>query len=153
MSKTVITYGTFDLFHIGHLRLLQRLRALGDRLIVGVSTDEFNALKNKTSSICFEDRIEIISGLKCVDMVIPENDWQQKKRDIEKYSADILGMGEDWQGKFDHLSSECEVVYLPRTTGISSTKIKQNLSILGPEHREEFKKALEVISNLVDNLS
>jgi cytidyltransferase-related domain len=128
-STVVLTYGTFDLFHVGHLRLLERLRALGDRLIVGVSTDEFNARKGKKSAIAFEDRIEIVQALRCVDMAIPEDDWEQKPRDIERYSVTIFGMGDDWKGKFDDLSAYCNVVYLPRTEGISTTLIKQGLPI------------------------
>ena len=99
--KTVITYGTFDLFHVGHIRLLKRLRALGDKLIVGISTDEFNALKGKKSFFSYEERAEIIESCKYVTVVFPEKNWQQKKSDIAKYNADVFAMGDDWQGKFD----------------------------------------------------
>lgn len=125
--KTVITYGTFDLFHIGHLRLLQRAKALAGEdgvLIVGVSTDRFNWVeKHKRSAIPYEQRAEILSALKCVDKVIPEDDWDMK-RDILKYHVDVFTMGGDWKGKFDFLEEVCEVVYLPRTEGISSTDLK-----------------------------
>ncbi len=128
--KTVITYGTFDLFHIGHLRLLERAKALaeGGRLIVAVSTDEFNwNEKRKRSTICYEERAAIVGALKCVDLVIPEEGWEQKRTDVTKYSVDCFVMGDDWKGKFDFLKDLCEVVYLPRTEGISSTMIKQGL--------------------------
>lgn len=95
MPKTILTYGTFDLFHIGHLRLLERLRALGDRLVVGVSTDEFNALKGKKTVVPFADRLEIIRGLRCVDLAIAENSWEQKAEDIARHQVAILGMGHD----------------------------------------------------------
>lgn len=127
MEKIVITYGTFDLFHIGHLRLLKRLKNLGDKLYVGVSTDEFNALKNKKSFISFEDRYEIVKALECVDYVFPENNWEQKVEDIKKYNAKIFAMGDDWAGHFDFLKEFCDVIYLPRTEGISSSFIKENL--------------------------
>ena len=127
---TVITYGTYDLFHIGHLRLLERAKGLaGDdgKLIVGVSTDRFNwEEKRKKSAIPYEQRAEIIAALKCVDMVIPEDDWDMK-RDILQYGVDIFTMGGDWEGKFDHLKEVCKVVYLPRTEGISSTDLKTGI--------------------------
>ena len=150
MKKIILTYGTFDLFHIGHLRLLTRLRELGDELIVGVSTDNFNDKKGKKSFIRFEDRIEIIGSLKVVDFAIPENSWEQKFEDIKKYDVSIFGMGHDWEGKFDDLKSLCQVVYLPRTSGISSTEIKKSLSVLDRNHVDDLKKALDIISNMVD---
>lgn len=124
MGKIVLTYGTFDLFHVGHLRLLKRLKSLGDYLYVGVSTDEFNAIKNKKSSIPFEERIEILRSIDCVDFCFPEENWDQKIPDIEKYKANVFAMGDDWYGKFDYLSDYCKVVYIPRTAGVSSTYIK-----------------------------
>lgn len=127
--KKIITYGTFDVFHVGHLRLLQRLRDLGQHLTVGVSTDEFNALKGKQSSIRYEDRCEIIRGLKCVDDVIPEYAWSQKKGDILRLNIQVFGMGDDWIGGFDELKSVCEVIYLPRTPDVSSTSIKQGIGM------------------------
>ena len=123
----VLTYGTFDLFHIGHLRLLQRLRALGDHLTVAVSTDEFNLLKNKTSAVPYADRAAIVAGCRFVDAVIPEESWDQKAKDVVRHRIDIFGMGDDWAGKFDELSAHCKVVYLPRTSGVSSSSIKQQL--------------------------
>lgn len=112
--KTVITYGTFDLFHIGHLRILQRARALaGDdgRLIVAVSTDRFNWVeKHKKCAIPDWQRMEIVGALKCVDLVIPEDNWEQKETDVKKYNVDVFVMGDDWQGKFDFLKEQCEVV-------------------------------------------
>jgi glycerol-3-phosphate cytidylyltransferase len=125
--KRVITYGTFDLFHIGHLNLLERLRAMGDHLTVAVSTDEFNMTKRKVCSMPFEDRARIVAALRCVDAVIPEQSWEQKIDDIKKYKIDIFGMGDDWRGKFDFLKSYCEVVYLPRTEGISTTSLKEKI--------------------------
>lgn len=152
MKKVIITYGTFDLFHIGHLRLLKRLKSLGDYLIVGVSTDRFNALKGKKTIIPFEDRLEIVENIKCVDLAIPEDNWDQKEHDIKKYDVSIFGMGHDWEGKFDDLNNYCEVVYLPRTQGISSTNIKDALKVLDKKHIHEMKQALDVISNIVSRL-
>lgn len=150
MKKTVLTYGTFDLFHIGHLNLLQRLRALGDELIVGVSTDDFNALKGKKTIVNFQDRLEIVRALKCVDHAIPEDNWQQKVEDIRRYGVSIFGMGNDWEGRFDDLRAHCDVVYLPRTEGISSTQLKQTLKVLDNSHVQELKQALDLISSIVE---
>ena len=119
-----ITYGTYDLFHIGHLRLLERSRALCDRLVVGVSTDEFNAIKGKRTAVPFEDRAEIVAALRCVDLVIPESTWDQKRDDVQEHDVDVLVMGDDWSGQFDSLKEYCEVVYLPRTPGISTTELR-----------------------------
>lgn len=148
--NTILTYGTFDLFHIGHLRLLQRLRAMGDRLVVGVSTDEFNITKGKKTIVPFADRAEIIGGLSCVSLVIPETCWEQKLEDIRQHQVNILGMGDDWHGKFDDLNSLCKVVYLPRTEGISSTKIRNSLKLLNAEHVRELKQALDLMSAIVE---
>ena len=125
--KTILTYGTFDLFHIGHLRLLERAKALGDRLIVAISTDEFNAGKGKRATISFEDRKQIVEAIRYVDLVIAEDDWQQKSQDVAKYEVDVFVMGDDWEGKFDFLQSQCEVVYLSRTEDVSTTEIKDGL--------------------------
>lgn len=122
----VITYGTFDLFHYGHLRILERAKALGDYLVVAVSTDEFNAVKGKRCVYPYEHRAQIVAAIRYVDLVIPERNWEQKASDIRTYQINILVMGSDWEGKFDDLSTLCQVVYLPRTPGISSTEIKQN---------------------------
>jgi glycerol-3-phosphate cytidylyltransferase len=125
--KKVITYGTFDLFHIGHLNILRRSKALGDFLVVAVSTDEFNALKGKVCTYPYDQRAEIVRAIKFVDEVIPENNWEQKIEDIKSNGIDIFVMGDDWTGKFDFLKEYCEVVYLPRTEGISTTEIKNGL--------------------------
>lgn len=150
MLKTVLTYGTFDLFHVGHLNLLERLRALGDRLVVGVSTDEFNAGKGKQTIVRFEDRLKIVQAIKCVDLAIPERSWDQKITDIREQQVAIFGMGADWTGKFDDLKPYCEVVYLPRTEGISSTSLKGLLHVLDKHHVDELKQALSVISSIVE---
>lgn len=125
--KTVITYGTFDLFHIGHVQLLKRAKALGDRLVVAISKDEFNASKGKAAYSSYEDRKTIVEACKYVDLVIPEMTWEQKQTDIINHSIDIFVMGDDWQGKFDFLAEVCEVKYLSRTPDISSSLIKQHL--------------------------
>lgn len=127
-EKIVLTYGTFDMFHIGHLNLLNRLKNLGSKLIVAVSTDEFNALKGKKTLIPFEQRALIVQNIKCVDMVIAEDTWEQKIEDIKKYNIDIFAMGDDWEGKFDFLKDYCEVIYLPRTENISTTQLKLELN-------------------------
>jgi len=126
-SKTVITYGTFDLLHIGHIRLLQRARNYGNRLIVAVSTDEFNALKGKQVVYPFKQRAEIVKNIKGVDLVIPEKCWEQKIRDIKKYDVDVFVIGSDWKGKFDELKTYCRVVYLSRTKNVSTTGLKKRL--------------------------
>ena len=130
--KTIITYGTFDLFHFGHVRLFKRLKNLGDRLIVGVSTDEFNALKGKAAFFNYQQRIEIVEACKYVDMVIAETDWRQKRSDIIRLNADVFAIGDDWAGKFDELNDICSVLYLERTQQISTTDIKNNLANTRP---------------------
>lgn len=126
--KTVLTYGTFDLFHVGHLNLLQRAKTLGDRLVVALSTDEFNLnMKGKVTAIPFVDRKTILESLRCVDLVIPEETWDQKISDVASYCVDTFVMGHDWTGKFDFLKPHCEVIYLPRTEAISSSEIKTHL--------------------------
>ena len=136
--RKVITYGTFDLFHIGHLRLLQRVKNLGNHLTVAISTDEFNAIKGKKTLIPYEQRREIVENIKCVDQVIPETCWEQKENDIKIFNIDIFAMGNDWQGKFDFLRDYCEVVYLPRTDDISSTDIKKQMDAFLKEHSIEL---------------
>ncbi len=126
-TKNVITYGTFDTFHYGHMNLLQRARELGDKLYVGLSTDEFNAIKGKKSLLTYEERAQILDGVKYVDEIIPETCWEQKRADIIKYNIDVFVMGDDWAGKFDSLSDICQVVYLPRTKVVSSSLIKDIL--------------------------
>ena len=123
--KKVITYGTFDLLHYGHINLLQRAKALGDYLIVAVSSDEFNRQKGKVCYFSYEERKRMVEALRCVDLVIPEESWDQK---IREFRVDTFVMGDDWKGKFDFLKDYCEVVYLPRTPEISTTKIKQDMS-------------------------
>ncbi len=147
MAKTVITYGTFDLFHIGHLKILQRLKALGTHLVVAVSTDEFNALKGKKTIIPFEQRKEIIQNIKCVDLVVAENSWEQKIEDIKKYNVDVFAIGKDWEGKFDFLNVYCEVVYLDRTEGVSSTQLKKTLKTFSVS-KDEIIKAFEILEQL-----
>jgi glycerol-3-phosphate cytidylyltransferase len=136
MSRTILTYGTFDLFHIGHLRILERARALGDRLVVGVSTDAFNAKKGKKSVIPFEHRRDIVAALRCVDLVIPEEDWEQKVDDIRRHAVQVFAMGDDWQGRFDFLSVHCDVRYLARTPEISTTVIRTDLEPERLDHLE-----------------
>ena len=125
--KKVITYGTYDLLHVGHINLLRRARDLGDYLIVVVSSDEFNAIKGKKAYYSFEDRKKILEAIRYVDEVLPEYTWEQKIDDVVNNNVDVFVMGDDWTGKFDFLKDYCEVVYLPRTEGISTTKIKQDL--------------------------
>lgn len=126
--KKVITYGTFDLLHYGHIELLRRARALGDYLIVALSTDEFNwNEKRKRSYFPYDKRKMMLEAIRYVDEVIPEESWEQKKTDVEKHGVDVFVMGDDWQGKFDFLKDKCEVVYLPRTPEVSSSAIKKGL--------------------------
>lgn len=124
--KKVITYGTFDLLHLGHIRLLQRAKALGDYLIVGLSTDLFNEIKGKKAFYPYAVRKEMLEALRYVDEVIEENHWEQKQHDIDTYNVDVFVMGDDWKGQFDYLNN-CEVIYLPRTQHISTTQIKAEL--------------------------
>ena len=128
--KRVITYGTFDLLHYGHINLLKRAKALGDYLIVGLSTNEFNRLeKNKECYFDYEERKSLLEAIRYVDLVIPEENWDQKISDIKKYHADVFVIGDDWQGKFDYLIDfGIGVVYLSRTKEISTTKIKNDLN-------------------------
>ena len=125
--NTVITYGTFDLLHYGHIEILRRAKELanGGKLIVGVSTDDFNSLKGKKSHMSFEKRSELVSAIRYVDEVIPEENWTQKEEDIKKYDVHTFVMGNDWEGKFDELKSLCEVHYLTRTPSISSTALRK----------------------------
>ncbi|HHS14313.1 MAG TPA: glycerol-3-phosphate cytidylyltransferase [bacterium] len=125
--KRVITYGTFDLFHYGHLRMLKRAKALGDYLVVAVSTDEFNAVKGKKCTYPYEHRARIVEAIRFVDEVIPETCWEQKTGDIRKHQIDIFVIGDDWKGQFDFLKPFCEVIYLSRTADISTTQIKDTL--------------------------
>ena len=126
--KRVITYGTYDVLHYGNINLLKRAKALGDYLIVALSSDEFNAIKNKKSYYTYEQRKTILEACRYVDLVIPENDWEQKISDVQKYQADVFVMGDDWEGKFDFLKDYCKVIYLPRTPSVSSTQTKEYLN-------------------------
>ncbi|MBE6991454.1 MAG: glycerol-3-phosphate cytidylyltransferase [Ruminococcaceae bacterium] len=126
--KKVITYGTYDLLHYGHINLLRRAKALGDYLIVALSTDEFNSeKKGKKCYFSYEQRKQLLEAVRYVDLVIPENDWDQKINDVQEFKVDVFAMGSDWEGKFDFLKDYCEVVYFPRTPEISTTQIKQQL--------------------------
>ncbi len=139
--KRVMTYGTFDLLHYGHINLLQKAKALGDYLIVALSTDEFNEReKSKHTYFPYEIRKKMLEAIRYVDEVIPEETWEQKKTDVHKHSISVFAIGDDWAGKFDFLKAEgCKVVYLPRTPEISTTEIKQNLaSVQRPFKAEEL---------------
>lgn len=127
--KKVITYGTFDLLHYGHINLLKRAKALGDYLIVGLSTNEFNETKGKNCYFSYEERKKLLESLRYVDLVIPEENWEQKIGDIKEFKVDIFVIGDDWKGQFDFLNKYCEVVYLNRTPEISTTKIKADLGM------------------------
>lgn len=129
--KRILTYGTFDLLHYGHIRILKRAKELGDYLVVALSTDEFNALKGKKAYHDYETRKKMLEAIRYVDLVIPENNWEQKIDDIKDYKIDVVVMGDDWAGsdKFDYLKEYCEVTFLERTPGISTTKIKGDLNI------------------------
>jgi len=148
---TVLTYGTFDLFHIGHLRLLQRLSALGSTLVVGVSTDGFNATKGKHTVVPYADRAAIVAGIRGVDEVIPEHSWDQKPDDIQKHGVGLFVMGSDWEGKFDDLAALCEVRYLPRTEGVSSTEIKSMLRTLDPTHIRALQDSVSTLSAILSH--
>ena len=132
--KRILTYGTFDLLHYGHIRLLKRAKALGDYLIVALSTEEFNELKGKKTYHNYEARKMMLEAIRYVDLVIPEENWEQKINDVREYHVDTVVMGSDWAGsdKFEYLNDYCEVVYLDRTEGISTTKIKEDLKLQQP---------------------
>lgn len=128
--KKVITYGTFDLLHYGHINLLKRAKELGDYLIVAISTNEFNEIKGKKCYFTYEERKRLVESIRYVDLVIPEENWEQKIDDIKEFKVDTFVIGDDWEGKFDFLKGYCEVVYLPRTPEVSTTKIKNDLNML-----------------------
>jgi glycerol-3-phosphate cytidylyltransferase len=132
--KRVLTYGTYDLLHYGHIRLLKRAKALGDYLIVALSTDEFNAVKGKKAYHNYETRKEMLESIRYVDLVIPEKNWEQKINDVQEYKVDVVVMGSDWAGNpnFEALKKYCDVVYLDRTENISTTKIKEELKLGEP---------------------
>ena len=150
--KTIITYGTFDMFHIGHLKLLKRLKAMGDELIVAVSTDEFNVLKGKKTLIPYQQRADIVAAIKYVDKVIPEDNWEQKVRDVATHNVSTFVIGDDWQGKFDFLKEHCEVKYLPRTEGVSTTMLKQSLSAIQHISKSDLINALDILEQLRKDL-
>lgn len=125
--RRVITYGTYDLLHYGHIELLRRAREMGDYLIVALSTDEFNRIKHKKSYYNFEQRKMMLESIRYVDLVIPEDGWGQKEKDVDRYEVDTFVMGHDWEGEFDFLKDKCDVIYLKRTEGISTTHIKREL--------------------------
>lgn len=129
--KRVLTYGTYDLLHWGHIRLLQRARAQGDYLVVALSTEEFNEGKGKRTYHDFDTRKAMLEAVRYVDLVIPENDWDQKINDVQTYGIDTVVMGGDWEGdpRFEILVDHCDVIYLDRTEGISTTKIKRDLGV------------------------
>lgn len=132
--KRILTYGTFDLLHYGHIRLLKRAKELGDYLIVALSTDEFNDIKGKKAYHNYETRKKMLEAIRYVDLVIPEENWEQKIDDVKKYNVDVVVMGSDWAGseKFDYLKEYCEIVFLDRTEGISTSKIKEDLNLQEP---------------------
>lgn len=129
--KRILTYGTFDLLHYGHIRILKRAKELGDYLVVALSTDEFNAGKGKKAYHSYETRKKMLEAIRYVDLVIPENCWEQKVQDIKDYKIDVVVMGDDWAGsdKFDYLKEYCEVKFLERTPGVSTTQIKTDLQL------------------------
>lgn len=134
--KRVITYGTFDLLHYGHINLLRRAKQYGDYLIVGLSTDEFNwNEKQKKCYFSYEKRKQMLEAIRYVDLVIPEEGWEQKVQDVQEFRVDTFVIGDDWEGKFDFLKEYCDVVYLPRTPEISTTQIKSNLKEDGEKRR------------------
>lgn len=128
--KRILTYGTFDLLHYGHIRILKRAKELGDYLVVAISTDEFNAIKGKKAYYDYETRKKMLEAIRYVDLVIPEETWEQKVKDVQDYKIDVVVMGDDWAGsdKFDYLKEYCEVKFLERTPGISTTQIKSDLN-------------------------
>ncbi|MBE6160159.1 MAG: glycerol-3-phosphate cytidylyltransferase [Lactobacillales bacterium] len=134
--KRVLTYGTFDLLHYGHIEILRRAKALGDYLVVAVSTDEFNDLKGKKAYHDYETRKKMLEAIRYVDLVIPEENWEQKISDVQDYKIDVVVMGSDWadSDRFDYLKEYCELTFLPRTEGISTTKIKEDLGLQEPNN-------------------
>lgn len=133
--KRILTYGTFDLLHYGHIEILRRAKALGDYLVVGLSTDAFNEQKGKTAYHMYEARKQMLEAIRYVDLVIPEDNWEQKIDDVKNYHIDTVVMGSDWadSDKFSYLKDYCELVYLERTPGVSTTLIKEELSLKTPE--------------------
>ena len=137
--KRVLTYGTFDLLHYGHINILRRAKELGDYLVVALSTDEFNAQKGKVAYHSYETRKKMLEAIRYVDLVIPENSWEQKLDDVKTYHIDTVVMGSDWAGsdKFDYLKEYCDVVFFERTPGVSTTQIKNDLKLKEAEHGKD----------------
>lgn len=150
--NTVVTYGTFDLFHVGHVRLLKRLRSLGDRLVVGLSSDEFNLVKGKKTIIPYADRREILLSCRYVDDVFQENTWEQKRADIIRENATIFAMGDDWVGKFDDLQDIVKVLYLPRTQDVSTTELKTVINEINDEKLREIRNVSAHLNTLLSKL-
>jgi glycerol-3-phosphate cytidylyltransferase len=148
LKKVVITYGTFDMFHIGHLNLLNRAKELGNTLIVGVSTDKFNEEKGKKTLIPYDQRVKIVQNIRCVDKVIPERNWNQKINDISEYDVDVFAIGYDWKGEFDALEDYCEVHYLPRTEKVSTSDLKKSLSNFLSIPKEDILNAFDILTQL-----
>lgn len=152
--KTILTYGTFDLLHVGHVRLLRRARAMGDRLVVGCSTDEFNLVKGKSSLYSFSDRQEILQACRFVDVVIPESSWEQKLDDIRRHDVSVLAIGEDWKGHFDDLETGAgiTVTYLSRTSGVSTTYVKDVLASFDRDKKVYLQELVSKLSAEIENL-
>lgn len=149
MKKVVITYGTYDLLHKGHTNLLEKAKGKDNYLIVAVSSDEFNNIKGKNSYQSFEDRVKALEKLGYIDLIIKEESWDQKKKDITKYEPDFLVMGSDWEGEFDHLSNEkTKVIYFDRTKGISSSQLRELIGDLG--YKSVMSNIKEIETNLID---
>lgn len=146
--RKIITYWTFDILHIGHLNILKRAKELWDYLIVWLSTDEFNSLKNKKSFFSYEERKKILESIKYVDLVIPENNWGQKNKDIIKHKVNIFVIWNDWEWKFDKLKNVCEVVYLSRTKNISTTNLKSKIKNINKNTIKNMKDSLDSIVEL-----
>ena len=152
--RKVITYGTYDLLHYGHVKLLQRAKALGDYLIVALSTDEFNwNEKQKKCYFSYEERKSLLEAIRYVDLVIPEESWEQKISDVKEFKVDTFVIGDDWEGKFDFLKEYCDVVYLPRTPEISTTQIKKDLGkkqeLKDEDYKENSEKAEKTDSEIL----
>ncbi|QWF15857.1 adenylyltransferase/cytidyltransferase family protein [Lysobacter capsici] len=147
--RTVITYGTFDLLHVGHVNLLSRLRALGDRLIVGCSTDEFNEIKGKRTIYPYAQRVRILNAVRFVDKVIAEQCWEQKRDDVVREGAAVFAIGDDWAGRFDDLEDVCEVIYVPRTADVSTTEIRYLVNAMHADKLSELRVQVERLSDMV----
>ncbi|WP_264874437.1 adenylyltransferase/cytidyltransferase family protein [Vibrio agarivorans] len=149
---TVLTYGTFDLFHVGHVRLLKRLSAMGERLIVGLSSDDFNHLKGKKTVMSFAQRKEILESCRYVDEVFEECCWEQKRGDVLKYGATIFAMGDDWAGKFDDLQDIVNVVYLARTEDISTTEVKDMIANINESKKQALVNSVNELREQINQL-